>query len=118
MRARNMEQVMDAKAKADYVRLSRADLKREIKAGRVLVVNVLRDPPDYVENMRAYDLIAAQHRWGAGRVHRLFVMCDILETKTVGSMTERQIGVLIDALFQKNLHSVTQYTEAERLEYQ
>jgi hypothetical protein len=96
-------QHMTALARANQVRLARADLKREVAEGRRTVADVLSDDvPWEAASMTIMDLLMAQHRWGRTRCRRFLVRLpvDLLmaETKTLGSMTLRQRRLLADAL--------------------
>ncbi|MEI7560750.1 MAG: hypothetical protein WCJ63_09180 [Actinomycetes bacterium] len=88
-----------ALARANSVRLARAALKREIAAGETLVGQVLLDGPWEVESMTVADLLACQRRWGVTRCRRFLAKSRISETRTVGTLTQRQRGELSDRLF-------------------
>ena len=47
--------------------------------------------------MTIADLLMSQRRWGSTRCRRLLATIPMSETKTVGSMTERQRRALADA---------------------
>ena len=83
-------QHMQALAQANRVRLARADLKRRIAQGEVTVAEVVIDSPWEAESMSIADLLMSQRRWGLTRCRKLLQTIPMLETKTVGSMTERQ----------------------------
>jgi hypothetical protein len=79
-----------ALARANQVRLARAELKREVAFGKVDVARVILYCPWEVESMAVSDLLISQHRWGETRCHKLLARLPISEKKTVGSMTDRQ----------------------------
>jgi hypothetical protein len=83
-------QHMRALARANRVRLARAELKRQVAEGETTVADVLLDCPWEAESMSISDLLMSQHRWGRTRCRRFLASIPMSETKTVGSMTERQ----------------------------
>jgi hypothetical protein len=58
------EQRMAALEKADRVRLARAQLKRDLKARRVSICDVLADPPEWVGTMPVLQLLLAVPKVG------------------------------------------------------
>ena len=83
-------QHMRALAQANRVRLARAELKRQVAEGEVDVAEVVLECPWEAESMTIADLLMSQHRWGRTRCRRFLASIPMLETKTVGSMTDRQ----------------------------
>jgi hypothetical protein len=81
---------MRALARANRVRLARAELKRQVAEGEVSVAEIVLDCPWEAESMAIADLLMSQHRWGRTRCRRFLASIPMSETKTVGSMTERQ----------------------------
>ena len=75
---------------ANKVRLARADLKRQIADGRRDVADVVLECPWEAESMSIADLLMSQHRWGRTRCRRFLASLPMSETKTVGTMTDRQ----------------------------
>jgi hypothetical protein len=91
-------QHMQALAHANRVRLARAELKRQIAVGELTVADVVLDCPREAESMSIADLLTSQHRWGETRCRRLLLSMAMSETKTVGSMTDRQRRELVARL--------------------
>ena len=87
-------QHMRALARANKVRLARAELKRQVGEGELSVADIVRDCPWEAESMAIADLLLSQHRWGRTRCRRFLASIPMSETKTIGSMTERQRVVL------------------------
>jgi hypothetical protein len=87
-------QHMRALAQANRVRLARAELKRQVAEGEVSVSGIVLECPWEAESMTIADLLMSQHRWGRTRCRRFLAAIPMLETKTVGSMTERQRNAL------------------------
>ncbi|MCW2989577.1 MAG: hypothetical protein JWM73_171 [Solirubrobacterales bacterium] len=83
-------QHMRALARANEVRLARAELKRRISHGEVTVGEVVLTSPWEAESMTISDLLMSQRRWGSTRCRKLLQGIPMSENKTVGSMTERQ----------------------------
>ena len=83
-------QHMRALQQANRVRLARAELKRQVTDGEITVADVVLECPWEAESMAIADLLMSQHRWGRTRCRRFLSSIPMSETKTVGSMTERQ----------------------------
>jgi hypothetical protein len=83
-------QHMRALARANEVRLARAELKRKVAAEEVEVAEVIMRCPWEARSMAVADLLMSQRRWGQTRCRRFLVQLPMSEKKTVGSMTDRQ----------------------------
>ena len=83
-------QHMQALAQANKVRLARAELTRQVADGELSVADIVLDCPWEAESMTIADLLMSQHRWGRTRCRRFLVQLSMNETKTIGTMTERQ----------------------------
>ena len=83
-------QHMRALAQANRVRLARAELKRQVAEGEASVAEIVLERPWETESMSIADLLMSQHRWGRTRCRRFLSSIPMVETKTIGSMTERQ----------------------------
>lgn len=83
-------QHMRALARANEVRLARAELKRRIAHGELAVADVVLSTPWEAESMTISDLLTSQRRWGTTRCRKLLQCIPMSENKTVGSMTDRQ----------------------------
>ena len=81
---------MQALARANRVRLARADLKRQVAEGEITVGEVVLTCPWEAESMAIADLLMSQHRWGRTRCRTFLAAIPMSETKTIGSMTDRQ----------------------------
>jgi hypothetical protein len=89
---------MRALARANEVRLARAELKRRIAHGDLAVAEVVLDSPWEAESMTIADLLMSQRRWGSTRCRKLLQGVPMSENKSVGSMTERQRRALAGLL--------------------
>jgi hypothetical protein len=87
-----------ALARANRVRLARAALKRNIASGEAQVAQVLLDNTWEAESMTVADLLSCQRRWGVTRCRRFLAKSRISETRTVGTLTERQRVELAERL--------------------
>ncbi len=87
-------QHMKALQRANEVRLARAQLKRNIGLGTLSIAEVILTCPWEAASMTIAELLTSQRRWGATRASKFLSAIGMPETKTVGSMTERQRGLL------------------------
>jgi hypothetical protein len=83
-------QHMRALQRANEVRLARAELKRRVTDGETTAATVILNCPWEAESMAVAELLMSQHRWGHTRARRFLAGVPMTETKTIGSMTERQ----------------------------
>lgn len=93
-------QHMQALARANRVRLARAELKRQVADGELTASEVITACPWEAESMAVADLLASQRRWGRTRCRKFLASIPMSETKTIGSMTERQrrtLAALLEA---------------------
>ncbi len=96
-------QYMRALERANKVRLARADLKRRVATGETTVAEVVLECPWEADSMAVADLLMSQRRWGQSRCRKFLAQVPMSETKTVGSMTDRQrrtLAALLDNLTQ------------------
>jgi hypothetical protein len=83
-------QHLRALERANRVRLARAELKRRIAEGELSAAEVILDSPWEAESMAISDVLMSQRRWGGTRCRKYLAMFQISETKTIGSLTDRQ----------------------------
>ena len=62
--------------------------------GTLTVAEVIRACPWEASSMTIAELLTSQRRWGTTRASKFLAGIGMPETKTVGSMTERQRGLL------------------------
>jgi hypothetical protein len=86
---------MDALRRANEIRVRRAQLKKDLKDGRVRVEEVLSRPPDFVETAKVFDILMAVPKFGRVKAARFLNQCRISQSKTVGGLSERQRTELI-----------------------
>jgi len=107
-----MSQHLEALERANEVRLGRADLKRQIKAGAASVVGVLDEVPSEAGTMTVAELLRAQERLGSRRARRFLAPLGIRENRRVGDLTERQRRQLASALTGRGPSGAKQTTTA------
>jgi hypothetical protein len=91
-------QRLRALERANEVRLARAELKRRIADGHVSVAEVLLDPPGEAQSWAIGEVLTSQRRWGNTRCRKFLSRNNIMELKTVGTLTERQRRLLAGQL--------------------
>jgi hypothetical protein len=89
---------MDALQRANEIRTRRAQLKRDLKGGRVSIHDLLLNPPDYLETAKVFDMLLAVPKYGRVKVNKILVTCRISPSKTIGGLSERQRNELIGML--------------------
>ena len=87
---RSLNQRMDALQKANVIRTRRAQLKRDLKAGRVSIHTLLLEPPDYLETAKVLDMLLAVPKYGRVKANRVLQTCRISPSKTIGGLSARQ----------------------------
>ena len=95
---RSLVQRMDALARANEIRTRRAQLKRDLKAGRQSIHGLLADPPPYVETAKVFDMLLAVPKYGRVKVNKVLTQCRISPSKTIGGLSERQRSELVAML--------------------
>ena len=95
---RSLNQRMDALARANRIRTKRAQLKRDLKSGRLSIHTLLLNPPEYVETAKVCDMMLAVPKYGRVKVNKILSQCRISPSKTLGGLSERQRGELVALL--------------------
>ncbi len=95
---RSLDQRMAALERANGIRSARAQLKRDLKAGRVKIVDLLGNPPEYVLTAKVFDMLLAVPKYGRVKANRILNQCRISPAKTIGGLSERQRGELVSRL--------------------
>lgn len=95
---RSLNQRMDALARANEIRTHRAQLKRDLKAGRTSIHTLLMDPPEYLETAKVFDMLLAVPKYGRVKVNKVLTTCRISPSKTIGGLSERQRTELVALL--------------------
>jgi hypothetical protein len=96
--AMTLDQRLRALRQANEIRSSRAALKKQLASGRVRIEDVLAQPPDWARTAKVNALLLALPKIGPARAARLLCRCRIAPSKTVGGLSQRQRGELIELL--------------------
>jgi hypothetical protein len=67
-------------------------LKRDLKAGRGAIEEVLSGPPVFVQSAKVADLLLALPKYGPVKVNKLLSRCRIAPSETIGGLSDRQHG--------------------------
>lgn len=95
---RSLIQRMEALEKADAVRSYRARLKKDLKAQRVSIHDLLLDPPDKIMSMKIYDLLLHVPKYGRVKVNKVLQLCRVSPSKTIGGLSPRQRTEIVSML--------------------
>ena len=95
---RSLLQRMDALQRANDVRTRRAKLKRDLKAGRTPIHELLLEPPEYLETAKVFDLLLAVPKYGRVKVNKILTQCRISPSKTIGGLSQRQRAELVELM--------------------
>ena len=93
---RSREQRLRALEQANEVRTARAKLKKELASGKIELVQILADPPACVRTARIRDVLLVVPKIGSVRAGRILTQCRIAHSRTLGGLTDRQRGELIN----------------------
>ena len=89
---------MIALRQANEVRSTRAKLKRQLREGGVRIEEVIAAPADFLLTAEVFDLLVAAPGIGPVKAARLLNTARVGQSKTVGRLSERQRGRLIELL--------------------
>lgn len=89
---------MRALRRANEIRTQRAQLKRDLKAGKVRIEQLLLDPPEWVQTAKTFDMIVAVPKYGRVKANKILTQCRISPSKTIGGLSERQRNELVQML--------------------
>ena len=87
-----------ALARANDVRVARANLKRELASGHNSAAEIISDPPANALSMSVRQVVLSQRGWGPVRLRRLCRLASVPENKDLRSLTARQRRALLAAL--------------------
>lgn len=93
---RSHDQRMSALKHANEIRVARAELKRNIRAGSLSILDVLEDPAADVAGMKILSVLVAVPKLGEVKARRILQLLQISERKTLGGISDRQRSVLAD----------------------
>ncbi len=89
---------MEALQRANEIRSKRAQLKKELKDGKLSIDAVISSPPEFLQTAKVMDLLMAVPRCGKVRATRYLNHCRIAQGKTIGGLTQRQRDELLELL--------------------
>ena len=95
---RSLDQRMIALQRANEIRTRRAQLKRDLKAGRTSIHQLLVEPPAWVETAKVFDMLLAVPKYGRVKANKILTMCRISPSKTIGGLSQRQRDELVASL--------------------
>lgn len=96
--SRDLQQRMEALQRANKIRSRRAQLKRDIRAGRVKAYDVIVDPPDWAETMKVVHLLLAVPKLGTVKTGEILDRYQISPVKTIGGLSPRQRAEILARL--------------------
>ncbi len=91
-------QRLRALERANEIRLARACLKRRIALGEVSAADVLLACPEEARCWPIGELLTSQRRWGTTRCRKFLARNQLVETKHIGTLTDRQRRILAASL--------------------
>jgi len=95
---RSIVQRMEALQSANKIRSKRAKLKMDLKAGRVSLIDILIEPPEWLHSARVFDLLLAVPKYGRVKTNKVLQLCRISPSKTIAGLTPRQRTELASTL--------------------
>jgi hypothetical protein len=96
--ARSHLQRMEALQRANEIRSRRAQVKRDLRAGKITIDRLLVDPPEFLETAKVVDMLLATPKVGRVKANKILQQCRISPSKTVGGLSERQRTELVELL--------------------
>lgn len=95
---RSVEQRMAALKIANEVRSRKAALKRDLRENRSLVLKAICDPPEWLRSAKVEEILLATRGFGRVKVREIMRDAEIVPSKTVGGLTDRQRVLLLRRL--------------------
>lgn len=95
---RSLDQRRQALKRANEIRTLRAKLKKDLKAGRVQILNLVQEPPQYLHTAKVYDMLLAVPKFGRVKANRVLKTCRVSPSKTFAGLSERQRDEIISHL--------------------
>jgi hypothetical protein len=90
--------------RANRVRAARAELKQRLRSGEIAAAEVALRGSRETDTMTVGTLLLSQPGWGPSRSTSMLQSVCLSETKTLGSMTERQRVMLAAVLGREGNH--------------
>ena len=92
------EQRAAALEKAAEARKARAELKANLKAGKVAIKDVLESTDDVVKKTKVSAVLMALPGYGKARVAKLMDECGIQDNRRIGGLGSNQKAALLEKL--------------------
>jgi hypothetical protein len=96
-----------ALARANEIRVARAELKRRIAEGDLSAAHIILDSPEEASSWALWDVLISQHRWGTSKCRKFLSTNNISETKQLGQLTQRQREMLAAKLPERSTTEVS-----------
>lgn len=94
----SLAQRLEALEKANRTRSARAELKRDLRAGRRMVVDVIADPPGCAASMTVLDALLAAPKVGRVKAARMLRVAGVSPSRPLGALSVRQRAALVALL--------------------
>ena len=98
MPGRSLDQRREALERANAVRTARAKLKKDLASGDADLAPLIVNPPEFAASAKVVDLLVSLPRIGQVRAHQILGRARIAPTKTLGGLTSRQRGELLNLI--------------------
>lgn len=95
---RTLLQRLAALEHANEVRSRRAQLKRDLRVGRCVVVELVAEPPAFTDSMKIMDLLLAAPKVGRVKAAKLLRLAGVSPSKTLAGLSPRQRAQLVALL--------------------
>jgi len=95
---RSLLQRQEALLQANFIRTFRKDLKRDLKAGRAVILDYILSPPQPIETMKLFDLLLATPKLGRVKVNKILLIARVSPSKTIGGLSARQRSEVVSLL--------------------
>lgn len=95
---RSASQRQTALLRANAIRIRRAGLKRDLKSGEKVLVDILVRPADWALTAKVYDLLLCVPGVGGVKAAKMLQQCRVSGSKTVGGLSDRQRTELVALL--------------------
>jgi hypothetical protein len=96
---RSLQQRMAALENANRIRIARAKLKMDVKAGEKSVMDLIAEPPEYIHSMKLFNLLLSAPKIGRVKANKILNYCRISPSKTVGGLSDRQRKEILSLLY-------------------
>jgi hypothetical protein len=83
---------------ANRIRILRAKLKRDLKAGRKSIYDTLVEPPEWISTMQVFDLMLACPSYGKGKVTKILRLTRISSSRLIGDLSIRETTEIVSLL--------------------